>query len=179
MWPWTGLPHICHAGLPLWSLIRPPPHVSLSLMGSPRGLFWAPCYSPFTCSPLGQIIHKHNIGFHCYAEYTQLYPWYLLPQMFHVSYPAWLKLNPQISKLNDSTTEVTLVPPSGTINTSHISSSLGALSNHAWKDAQNLGVILDSEPSLDTQVTKVLQSCFAQQRQLSKIAVSHSFPLET
>ena len=54
-------------------------------------------------------------------------------------------------------------------NFTNLSSSLGALSNNVGREAHNLSVIFDSELSFDTQVTKVVQSCFAQLRQLTKL----------
>ena len=61
--------------------------------------------------------------------------------------------------------------PSGpsTSNYTNLSSSLDALSNNVRKEARNLCVIFDSELSFDTQVIKVVKSCFAQLRQLTKI----------
>ncbi len=55
-------------------------------------------------------------------------------------------------QLNDSKVEVIIIPPSGpsTANISKLSYSLGALSNHAWKEAHGLGVIYDSVSSFDT-----------------------------
>lgn len=47
-------------------------------------------------------------------------------------------------------------------------------SNSVLKEAHNLDVIFDSELSFDAQMTKVLQSCFAQLRQLTKIRSSLS-----
>ncbi len=40
---------------------------------------------------------------------------------------------------------------------------------YSGSESRNLGVLFDSELSFDVQVTKVVQSCFAQLRQLTKI----------
>ena len=74
-------------------------------------------------------------------------------------------------QLNDSKSEIVIVSPSGpsTNNITDLSSSLGTLSNNVQKEAHNLGVIFDSELFFDTHVTKVVQSCFAQLRQQTKI----------
>ncbi len=81
----------------------------------------------------------------------------------------WMSKN--LLQLNDSKSEVliftTCVPSSASIN--NLSSSLGVLSNNVQKEARNLGVVFDSELSFDVQVTKVVQSSFAQLRQLTKI----------
>ncbi len=74
-------------------------------------------------------------------------------------------------KLNDSKSEDLIftpcVPSSASIK--YLSSSLGVLSNNVRKEARNLGVVFDSELSFDVQVTKMVQSCFAQLRKLTKI----------
>lgn len=50
-----------------------------------------------------------------------------------------------------------------------LSSSLGALSNYVKKEACSLGFIFDSELSLDSQVSKAVQSCTVQLRCLNKV----------
>ena len=74
-------------------------------------------------------------------------------------------------QLNDSKSEVIIITPPGPSISSvtNMSSGLGALSNNVCTEARNLGVIFDSQLSFDAQVTKVVQSCFAQLRQLSKV----------
>ncbi len=74
-------------------------------------------------------------------------------------------------QLNDSKSEVLIVTPAGpSINNLNLpSSSLGVLASNIHKEARNLGVTFDSDLSFDAQVTKVLQSCFSQLRQLTKL----------
>ena len=74
-------------------------------------------------------------------------------------------------QLNDSKSDIVIMSPSSpsTSIITNLSSSLGTLSNNVQKEAWNLGVIFDSELSFDTRVTKVVQSCFAQLRLLTKI----------
>ncbi len=75
-----------------------------------------------------------------------------------------------VLQLNDSRSEGLIftpcIPSSTSIN--NLSSSLGVLSNNVQKEACNFGVVFDSEVFFDVQVTKVVQSCFAQLRQLTK-----------
>ena len=126
--------------------------------------------------PLGQIMRRHNIDFHCYADDMQLYI-LLQPGKTDVScilsclaeINNWMSEN--VLQLNDSKSDIVIMCPScpSTSNIAYLSSSLGALSNNVRKEARNLGVIFDSELSFHTQVTKVVQCCCAQLRQLMKI----------
>ncbi len=74
-------------------------------------------------------------------------------------------------KLNDSKSEDLIFTPCvpSSVSIKYLSSSLGVLSNNVRKEAHNLGVVFDSELSFDVQVTKAVQSCFAQPRKLTKI----------
>ncbi|KAF7653084.1 hypothetical protein LDENG_00087530 [Lucifuga dentata] len=54
-------------------------------------------------------------------------------------------------------------------------SSLGSLSLYVKPEVRNLGVIFDSSLTFNTQVTKVIQTCFLQLRQISKVRSFLSF----
>ncbi len=120
--------------------------------------------------------------FHCYADDKQLYVLvksgtidtsHIMSCFIEIK--NWMSKN--FLQLNDSKSEVLIITPCGlsSANINNLSSSLGALSNNVRKEAHNLGVIFDSELSFDVQVTKVVQSCFAQLRQLMKIKSFLSF----
>ncbi len=154
----------------------PPLLVFLYFVGSLRDLFWVPFCLLSVMLPLGEIMRSYDIEFHCYADDTQLYA-LGKPGIIYTSHimSCFIEIKNWMSKkglqLNDSKSEVLIftpcAPSSASIN--NLSSSLGALSNNVWKEARNFGVVFDSELSFDVQVTKVVQACFAQLRQLTKI----------
>lgn len=118
---------------------------------------------------LGHILCSHSIDFHCYANDSQLYgP--LNAGSTEVSQILSCLMSKNFLQLNDSEPEVIIItPPVHSTNRVNILSSLGALSKNVWERACNLGLLFHSKLSFDAQVTKAVQWCFSQLKQLSKI----------
>ncbi len=132
----------------------PPSPATLSC-GVPQGSILGPIFFSIYMLPLGQIIQKYDISFHCYTDDTQLY----LPlnpndqskitNIFNCinEIKSWMTEN--FLQLNEDKSEIILFGPPDNINL--ISSSLRNLSTLIKPHVKNLGVTFDSELKFDKQ----------------------------
>ena len=141
--------------------------------GVPQGSVLGPILFCLYMLPLGHIFQKHGVSFHFYADDTQIY----LP--LRPSDPNRLtSLNDCLSdvknwmsnnflQLNSNKTEVLV------IGTQHMANQilpfLGPLQDRVKPVAKNLGIWFDSNLNFEKHITKLVQSCFYQLRNISKI----------
>ena len=146
--------------------------------GVPQGSVLGPKEYCMYTKPIGDIVKRHNLSYHCYADDTQLYITIKPTESWEDVRPimeacvndisTWMNNN--ILKLNQNKTELIVFSSKFKAKeTKDMCINVGNSRVHAVDSVRNLGIILDKNLDMKKQINAISKSCFYQIRNIGQI----------